>query len=256
MVAAPEISAYLRIRSAHSPQWLDGGARLAFLSDITGIPQIWLMPAAGGWPDQLTFEAERVSSAVASADGARLAFGRDVGGNERDRLYLAGPERALATARRLHSLGAFSPDGSSLAFTHTERNGTDFDLVVLDLATGDRRETELEGWNVVCDFTEHGILLARAHSNVSHDLYLVAADGGDPRLLTPHEGPEQYLPALLAPDGTVLCACDRGSEYQRLARLDGSGTATFLTDDDADVEAIAAHGTGSPTCGTRTARRA
>ena len=108
------------------------------------------------------------------------AFGRDVGGNERDRLYLAGPERALATADAIHSLGAFSPDGSSLAFTHTERNGTDFDLVVLDLATGDRRELELDGWNVVCDFTEHGILLARAHSNVSHDLYLVAADGGEP----------------------------------------------------------------------------
>ena len=45
----PEIAAYLRIRSAHSPQWLDGGGRLAFLSDITGIPQIWLMPATGGW---------------------------------------------------------------------------------------------------------------------------------------------------------------------------------------------------------------
>ena len=242
MVAAPEISAYLRIRSAHSPQWLDGGARLAFLADITGIPQIWLMPATGGWPDQLTFEAERVSRVVASADGARLAFGRDVGGNERDRLYLAGPERAIAPADAIHSLGAFSPDGSSLAFTHTERNGTDFDLVVLDLATGTRTEVELEGWNVVCDFTAHGILCARAHSNVSHDRFLIAAAAGEPRLLTPHEGPEQYLPALLAPDGTVLCACDRGSEHQRLARIDARGGLTFLTDDDADIEAIAVHG--------------
>ena len=237
----PEIAAYLRIRSAHSPQWLDGGARLAFLSDITGIPQIWLMPATGGWPDQLTFEAERVSGAVASADGGRLAFGRDVGGNERDRLYLAGPERALATADAIHSLGAFSPDGSALAYTHTERNGTDFDLVILDLASGARSEVELEGWNVVCDFTAHGILLARAHSNVSHDLYLVAASGGEPRLLTAHEGPEQYLPALLASDGTIVCACDRGSEFQRLARLDPAGGLTFLTEDDADVEAIAVH---------------
>ncbi|MDX6375896.1 MAG: hypothetical protein QOE98_199 [Gaiellaceae bacterium] len=242
MVATPEIAAYLRIRSAHSPQWLDGGARLAFLSDITGIPQIWLMPAAGGWPDQLTFEAERVSGAVASADGARLAFGRDVGGNERDRLYLAGPERALATADAIHSLGAFSPDGSRLAYTHTERNGTDFDLVILDLASGERTEVELEGWNVVCDFTAHGILLARAHSNVSHDLYLVSASGDELRLLTEHEGPEQYLPALLASDGTIVCACDRGSEFQRLARLDPAGGLTFLTDDDADVEAIAVHG--------------
>jgi len=188
VVAVPDIAAFLRIRSAHSPQWLDGGTRLAFLSDITGIPQLWAMPATGGWPDQLTFEAERLSGAVASADGALLAFGRDVGGNERDRLWLADPERALAEADAIHGLGAFSPDGSQLAFTHTERNGTDFDLAVLDLATGARRELELEGWNVVCDFTAHGILLARARSNVSHDLYLVDPAGGPPRPLTAQAG--------------------------------------------------------------------
>jgi len=59
VVAVPDIAAFLRIRSAYSPQWLDGGERLAFLSDITGIPQLWAMPATGGWPDQLTFAAER-----------------------------------------------------------------------------------------------------------------------------------------------------------------------------------------------------
>ena len=40
----------------------------------------------------------------------------------------------------------------------------------------------------------------------------------------------------------MVCACDRGSEYQRLARLDGTGAATFMTADDAEVEAIAVHG--------------
>ena len=242
MVAVPDIAAYLRIRSAHSPQWLDGGERLAFVSDITGIPQLWAMPATGGWPDQLTFAAERVSGAVAGAGGTLLAFGRDVGGNERDRLWLAEPERPLAEADAIHALGAFSPNGTLLAFTHTERNGTDFDLAILDLTTGERRELQLEGWNVVCDFTAHGVLYARARSNVSHDLYLADPAGGDPRALTAHDQPEQYLPARLCDDGTVLCGCDRGSEHQRLTRLRADGSLEFLTDDDADVEDIAVHG--------------
>jgi len=242
VVAVPDIAAFLRIRSAHSPQWLDGGERLAFLADITGIPQLWAMPAAGGWPEQLTFAAERVSGAVAGAGGTLLAFGRDVGGNERDRLWLAEPERPLAEADAIHALGAFSPDGTQLAFTHTERNGTDFDLAILDLATGARRELELEGWNVVCDFTDRGILYARAESNVSHDLFLVDPAGGEPRPLTAHEDPEQYLPARLCDDGTVLCACDRGSEHQRLTRLHADGSLEVLTEDDADVEALDVHG--------------
>ena len=45
-------------------------------------------------------------------------------------------------------------------------------------------------------------------------------------------------PVLLA-DGTVLCACDLGSEHARLAVLRPGGEPELLTADDADVEAIA-----------------
>ncbi len=77
---------------------------------------------------------------------------------------------------------------------------------------------------------------------MSHDLFLVDPAGDEPRPLTSHDGPEQYLPARLCADGTVLCACDRGSEYQRLTRIAADGSLEFLTADDADVEAIAVHG--------------
>ena len=33
----------------------------------------------------------------------------------------------------MHVPGAFSPDGGAVAFTHTGRNGTDFDLAVVGL---------------------------------------------------------------------------------------------------------------------------
>lgn len=244
-MSEPDIRPFLRIRSAYGAVWLDGGERLAFLGDQTGIPQAYAMPAAGGWPDQLTFESERVSGLAASADGRHLVLARDTGGDEKDSLYLARPERALTRGDAIHRLGACSPDGRLHAFTHTERNGTDFDLAVIDLETGERRElAELEGWYGVADWGPRGILLARAHSNVSHDLQLADPETGAVRLLTPHDGVEQYQPACFDRDGTVLCACDRGSEFARLARIGLDGKLEFLTPDDADVEAVAVSATG------------
>ena len=153
----PSIRAFLQVRAASSPQWLDGGARLAFLTGITGIPQAWAVPAAGGWPDQLTFGTERVGSLLATPDGSALAFERDVGGDERHRLHLAEPERALADADAIHRLGCWSPDGTRLAFTHTARNGVDFDLAIVDLASGQRRElAQPGGWSIAADWAEGG----------------------------------------------------------------------------------------------------
>src|SRR5689334_24767407 len=48
------IEPFLRIRSASTPAFVDAGTRLAFLGDMTGVPQIYVMDADGGWPDQLT----------------------------------------------------------------------------------------------------------------------------------------------------------------------------------------------------------
>ena len=238
----PSIRAFLQVRAASSPQWLDGGARLAFLTGITGIPQAWAVPAAGGWPDQLTFGTERVGSLLATADGSALAFERDVGGDERHRLHLAEPERALADADAIHRLGCWSPDGTRLAFTHTARNGVDFDLAIVDLASGQRRElAQPGGWSIAADWAEGGILVVRAFSNADHTLYLVDPDTGAVEHLTPHEGDVQYGSPQLLPDGSVLCATDLGSEFCRLAVL-RDGEPEFLTPDSADVEEIALHG--------------
>ena len=53
---------YLSVRSAYSPTFDASGSRVAFLTDITGIPQVWSVELTGGWPHQLTFFDERVTS--------------------------------------------------------------------------------------------------------------------------------------------------------------------------------------------------
>jgi len=54
------IDRYLNIRSANSPSLDSAGERVAFLTNITGTPQAWMVGAAGGWPEQMTFYPDRV----------------------------------------------------------------------------------------------------------------------------------------------------------------------------------------------------
>ncbi len=79
---------YLSVRSSYAPYFSADGQRLAFLSNLTGVPQAWTMPVQGGWPDQLTFGQDRVQSVWYSPVDDRLIFARDFGGNENAQLIL------------------------------------------------------------------------------------------------------------------------------------------------------------------------
>ena len=54
---------YLNVRAAFAPSWAPDGSRVAFLTNITGAPQLWSVAAGGGWPEQLTFHPDRVLGA-------------------------------------------------------------------------------------------------------------------------------------------------------------------------------------------------
>ena len=91
---------YLNIRSAYAPSFDPSGKRIAFLMDVTGVPQVWLIDAKGGWPRQLTYFGERVSLVSWCPTGNRLLFAMDEGGSERHQLYMidldaGGEARAL-----------------------------------------------------------------------------------------------------------------------------------------------------------------
>lgn len=57
-----------------TPRWSPDGRRLAFLSDRGGKDHLWLIPADGGEPAQLTFGDDAVSMPAWSQDGRRIAF--------------------------------------------------------------------------------------------------------------------------------------------------------------------------------------
>ncbi|MDI3340112.1 MAG: S9 family peptidase [Sphaerobacter sp.] len=56
------------------PRWSPDGRQLAFVSDRSGTPQLYVMNVAGGEPRQVTTLARGVSTPQWSPDGTRIAF--------------------------------------------------------------------------------------------------------------------------------------------------------------------------------------
>jgi dipeptidyl aminopeptidase/acylaminoacyl peptidase len=241
-----DFARYLKIRGAWGASWSPDGRRLAFLTEITGVPQVWEVAAGGpSWPEQLTFYEERVSGAEYSPTSNQLLFGMDAGGNERTQLYLLedGEVKDLTRAPdAIHYSGGFSPDGKRVAYTATRRNGTDFDVFVQGLDGEPETVWEVAGYHTVSDWAPDGsaLIVSRHHSNLNNDLYLLDLGNGEARLLTPHEGDARFQGVNVTPDGgSAYLATDRDGDFVRLARLDLSTLElTYLTPDDWDVEEV------------------
>src|SRR5260370_35996136 len=97
---------YLNVRTARGPSFSPDGRRLSFITDITGVAEVWTSPVtpaseAPSWPKQITFRGERSDSATyAPAAPALLVAGgaRGAGGG---RLYPV-IEAAAPLRRRPH----------------------------------------------------------------------------------------------------------------------------------------------------------
>jgi Tol biopolymer transport system component len=59
-----------RIGSCRSPSFAPDGRRLAFVSDLSGVPQVWTVATEGGWPEQVTALDDQVLGVAWSPDGA------------------------------------------------------------------------------------------------------------------------------------------------------------------------------------------
>jgi len=246
---AYEFARYLKIRGAWGASWSPDGLRVSFLTEITGVPQVWEVSSeAGGWPEQLTFHEERVSGAEYSPTENKILFGMDAGGNERLQLFLladGGVTDLTRAPEAIHYSGGFSPDGSRVVYTATRRNGTDFDVFVQKVgADGGEPEAVWEpgGYHTVAGWGWDGssLIVSRHHSNVNNDLYQLDLRSSEARPLTPHEGDARFSAANVTPDGeSIYLATDLDGDFVRLARLDLSTlNLTYLTPDDRDVESV------------------
>ena len=239
---------YLNIRWAANGSLREDESRLAFRTDITGTAQLWTLDDSMGWPKQLTFFEDRLMFASYNPTQPVIAFGKDKGGDERQRIYLIDDDGGLADefseADAKHMWGGWSHDGDMAAWAHCGRNGRDFDLFVRGLDGGSETcVLEREGYNYVTGWMpdDDGLIVARASSNVDNDLWHLDLDTGDLEHLTPHDGDALYGSPTPLPDGSgMYLLSNEGRDFTNLAFYDfDDGELEFAEEHDWNRESLA-----------------
>ncbi|HEX6198860.1 MAG TPA: S9 family peptidase [Thermoanaerobaculia bacterium] len=250
---AAEVERMSRIGRCGSPSFSPDGERLAVVCDLSGVPQVWTVPAAGGFPAMVTAFDDQVGGVEWSPDGEWLAFGLAPGGGMNQQVYLARPDgtgvrRVTDGGKENNWFQGWSDDGSALVLSSNRDDPGSMDAFLYELGPGALRKVyDLQGIGGLTDLSRDGRrgVLYQMASRGDDDLYLLDLESGEARLLTPHEGTATSGSAHLLPDGrTVYLATDVGRDLHALARLTLGETGEpgpleiVRARDDADLDAL------------------
>jgi dipeptidyl aminopeptidase/acylaminoacyl peptidase len=225
---AGKIEAIARIGACYHPTIAPDGSAIAFVSDLSGSPQVWKVSAKGGWPERLTAFDDPVLDAAWSPSGEWIAFTLAPGGGMNGQICLVRPDgvelrRLTKKGPTNNWLNCWSRDGRLLGYTTNERDPSRLECVAADIRTGEVKHLgQTPGTGDVADFAPDGqialalIVPQRSDSN----LYLVDLSTGEASLLTPHHGAARIDRARFAPDSsTIYLASNLDSEFVYLSRM-------------------------------------
>ena len=75
---ARSVEMMAKVGAAYAPSFSPDAERLAYITNISGSPQVWIVPSAGGYPQQVTAFNDPVTGMSWSPDGTRVVFTRAV----------------------------------------------------------------------------------------------------------------------------------------------------------------------------------
>lgn len=222
------IALMARIGSSGSPTLSPDGKTVAFVSNLSGMPQIWTMPAAGGFPTQVTAMEDAVGFVRWSPDGSWLAFNVAPGGGLNEQIFVIRPNgtdlrRLTEGGKENNFLGDWTRDSRYLTFSSNRRNPATTDSYLLEVATGKMKlVAENRGTGGINDVSRDGkfAVISRLINRGDNDLYLVNIETGREAKLTPHEGPGSFFGGTFSPDGrTIYLVSNKDRDLLAFARV-------------------------------------
>ena len=232
------------------------GTEIAYVVNISGQFNLWRQSTQGGYPHQVTtFHDQSVRQVSWSPDGATIAFAADRTGDEFQQLYViptrGGLPEALTEAPGVrHQMAGqpWSPDGRQIAYAGNDREPTDQDVLIRDVAGAEvGRPLANGGLNFPVSWSPDGMWLsiAESRSNTDVDIGVLSVTTGEYRVLTAHEGEVINVPAAWAHDGSGLwVVSDEGREFSGLGFLPLDGPMRWVETPDGDIEQVAASADG------------
>src|SRR5690348_10299753 len=121
-----QIEDFLEIKRSFRPSFSPDGSSVAFLSDLSGVAQIYLVPRQGSDIKQLTSYPEPINDLAFSPTNNELLFAMAQGGNERFQLYLFNmssgeTERLTNNDVAIYRFGGWSYDGKLITYSSNVR---------------------------------------------------------------------------------------------------------------------------------------
>jgi dipeptidyl aminopeptidase/acylaminoacyl peptidase len=232
-------------RQIGRPTWSPDGNSVAFISNLSGRNNLWVVPADGGWPVQLTISDQRQSSPAWSPDGKWIAYQSDYDGDEQWDIFLVSPKTGkvvnLTQTREIAELNpTWSPDGRYLAYEVKPRTSAAYEIDIYDMVMRDVKHlttnTPQDKRNSNPSWSKDGKYIVYSQEQAKgtdSNIFVAEVATAASTVLTPHEGEQLYAANDISPDGKkVLLTSNAANGYDNIGLLDvATKKISWLTKD-------------------------
>jgi len=238
-------------RNIGGSTWSPDDKQIAFVSNISGRNNIWLVPSTGGWPSQLTSSEQRQVSPAWSPDGNWIAYASDTDGNEQWDVFLVSPKSGevlnLTTTKEISEESpVWSPDSKQVAYTVKPKSAASHEIDLMDVYSRHVKhlthDTPNGRSNFGPMFSHDGKFVVYTQSDPGgkdSNVFVVEIASVTATNLTAHEGEQTFRAADVAPDGkTILITSNAHNGYDNVGLLDiATKQIDWLTDDKWEINA-------------------
>jgi dipeptidyl aminopeptidase/acylaminoacyl peptidase len=231
--------------------WSPDGKQIAFISNMSGRNNLWLVSADGGFPTQLTVSDQRQTSPTWSPDGKWIAYQSDYDGDELWDISLVSPKTGkvvnLTETREIaETKPTWSPEGRYLAYLVKPKTSAAYEIDVYDTIMREVKHitanTPQDKRNVNPIWSKDGKYIAYTQEQAKgtdSNVFIADVASAQSTLLTPHAGEQLYFADDVSPDGKrILLTSNAANGYDNVGLLDiPTKKVTWLTNDKWEIRA-------------------
>ncbi len=185
--------------------WSPDGKSIAFISNMSGRNNIWVVPAEGGFPTQLTVSDQRQTAPAWSPDGKWIAYQSDYDGDEQWDIYLVSPKTGKVvnltqTSEIAEVNPTWSPDGRYLAYEVKPKTSAAYEIDIYDMIMREVKHlttnTAQDKSNTNPIWSKDGkyiVYTQERAKGTDSNIFIADVKTCTSTLLTPHEGEQLFF---------------------------------------------------------------
>jgi dipeptidyl aminopeptidase/acylaminoacyl peptidase len=222
-------------RQIGRPTWSPDGQSIAFISNMSGRNNIWVVPAEGGFPAQLTVSDQRQSGITWSPDGKWIAYQSDFDGDELWDIFLVSPKTGkvvnLTQTREIAETNpTWSADGRYLAYEVKPKTSAAVEIDIYDMIMREVKRlttnTPQDKRNANPIWSKDGkyVVYTREQAKgTDSNIFMADVATASRTLLTPHDGEQLYFANDISPDGKqVFMTSNAANGYENVALVEAA----------------------------------